>query len=214
MVVALHTWVTKTLQPTAIETFGMPVDRMVGTSAYSCRTRNGIAGEKLSEHAFANAIDIGGFGLEKGRVIDVLGHWGPTERDIAARAKAEAEAKARDEAAKSKSAPRALPIPESYGPPKPADLESGRQDRHATGRPRADGSGRMSLGSRDGRKADLHATKGAADDGADTESRFLRRLHAGACGPFTTVLGPEANDAHRNHFHFDLAERRRGAYCQ
>ena len=34
---------------------------------------------------------------------------------------------------------------------------------------------------------------------------FLRRLHKGACGTFGTVLGPDANEAHRNHFHFDLA---------
>jgi len=28
------------------------------------------------------------------------------------------------------------------------------------------------------------------------------------------VLGPEANEAHRNHFHFDLAHRRSSAFCQ
>jgi hypothetical protein len=27
------------------------------------------------------------------------------------------------------------------------------------------------------------------------------------------VLGPEANDAHKNHFHFDMKERRSG-FCQ
>jgi hypothetical protein len=31
---------------------------------------------------------------------------------------------------------------------------------------------------------------------------------------FGTVLGPEANDLHRDHFHFDLASRRRSALCQ
>ena len=46
------------------------------------------------------------------------------------------------------------------------------------------------------------------------EGRFLRRLHKGACGTFGTVLGPEANEAHRDHFHFDLAHRRNGAFCQ
>jgi hypothetical protein len=49
---------------------------------------------------------------------------------------------------------------------------------------------------------------------ATNEGAFLRRLHKGACGPFTTVLGPEANEAHRNHFHFDLAERQRRAFCE
>ncbi|HTC77005.1 MAG TPA: extensin family protein, partial [Terriglobales bacterium] len=46
------------------------------------------------------------------------------------------------------------------------------------------------------------------------EAQFLRRLHKGACGVFGTVLGPEANEAHRDHFHFDLAHRRNSAYCQ
>jgi hypothetical protein len=46
------------------------------------------------------------------------------------------------------------------------------------------------------------------------EMVFLRRLHKGACGPFGTVLGPDANEAHRNHFHFDLAPRKRSAFCE
>jgi hypothetical protein len=46
------------------------------------------------------------------------------------------------------------------------------------------------------------------------ESAFLRRLHRGACGTFGTVLGPDANEAHRNHFHFDLAARKRSAFCE
>lgn len=47
-----------------------------------------------------------------------------------------------------------------------------------------------------------------------SEATFLRRLHKGACGTFGTVLGPEANEAHRNHFHFDLAPRKRSAFCE
>ncbi len=34
---------------------------------------------------------------------------------------------------------------------------------------------------------------------------FLRDIHAGACGYFTTVLGPGYNFLHYNHFHLDLA---------
>lgn len=43
---------------------------------------------------------------------------------------------------------------------------------------------------------------------------FLHRVHAGACDVFGTVLGPEANDAHRDHFHLDMKARRHRAYCQ
>jgi hypothetical protein len=46
------------------------------------------------------------------------------------------------------------------------------------------------------------------------EMVFLRRLHKGACGTFGTVLGPDANEAHRNHFHFDLAHRKHSAFCE
>lgn len=44
--------------------------------------------------------------------------------------------------------------------------------------------------------------------------KFLRRIHAGACRTFSTILGPEANEAHRNHFHVDMAERNSGAFCE
>jgi len=49
---------------------------------------------------------------------------------------------------------------------------------------------------------------------ASAKARFLRRLHASACKAFGTILGPEANEAHRNHFHIDLAERKGGSYCE
>ncbi len=44
--------------------------------------------------------------------------------------------------------------------------------------------------------------------------KFLRRVHAGACRIFGTTLGPETNEAHRNHFHVDMAERQSGSYCE
>lgn len=47
---------------------------------------------------------------------------------------------------------------------------------------------------------------------ADADQRaFLRAAHSGACRTFKTVLGPDYNAAHRNHFHFDLG---RGPYCR
>jgi hypothetical protein len=56
--------------------------------------------------------------------------------------------------------------------------------------------------------------EGEEADRPSAEAAFLRRLHGGACGTFTTVLGPDANAAHRNHFHFDLAARKRSAFCE
>ena len=45
-------------------------------------------------------------------------------------------------------------------------------------------------------------------------SRLMQRLHASACGPFGTVLGPNSDRHHRDHFHFDIANHRSGAYCR
>lgn len=42
----------------------------------------------------------------------------------------------------------------------------------------------------------------------------LRALHRGACGPFGTVLGPNSDRFHRDHFHFDTARHRGGPYCR
>lgn len=42
----------------------------------------------------------------------------------------------------------------------------------------------------------------------------LRRMWQAACGPFGTVLGPNANRFHRDHFHFDTARYRSGSYCR
>ena len=45
-------------------------------------------------------------------------------------------------------------------------------------------------------------------------SKALRKIHQGACGPFGTVLGPQADRFHKDHFHFDTAQHRSGRYCR
>ena len=92
--------------------------------AYSCRTRNNVAGARLSEHSFGRALDIGGFRLGDGTRVTLLNDWNS-----------------------------------NWG-------------------------------------------------------QRLRALHQAACGPFGTVLGPNANAAHRDHFHFDTARYRSGSYCR
>ncbi len=47
-----------------------------------------------------------------------------------------------------------------------------------------------------------------------TYGSILRKMHKSACGPFGTVLGPNANRFHLDHFHFDTASYRSGAYCR
>ncbi|MFK7877706.1 MAG: extensin family protein [Paracoccaceae bacterium] len=49
---------------------------------------------------------------------------------------------------------------------------------------------------------------------AKGSARALARVHKGACGPFGTVLGPNADRFHQDHFHFDTAKYRSGPYCR
>lgn len=45
-------------------------------------------------------------------------------------------------------------------------------------------------------------------------SKEMRAMHKGACGIFGTVLGPKSDKYHQDHFHFDTARYRSGAYCR
>ncbi|MFC4291548.1 extensin family protein [Sphingorhabdus arenilitoris] len=53
-------------------------------------------------------------------------------------------------------------------------------------------------------------------NGDSRESKFLRQIHADACGRFGTVLGPQYNQQHRNHFHLDMSPSRLNgnSYCR
>ena len=61
-----------------------PQDRRIETfGSYSCRGVNGDPNARLSEHAFANAVDVSAFVLADGRRITVEADW--NGRDQAAR---------------------------------------------------------------------------------------------------------------------------------
>lgn len=44
--------------------------------------------------------------------------------------------------------------------------------------------------------------------------KLLKKVWKGACGPFGTVLGPDSDVHHRDHFHMDTAGYRSGPYCR
>jgi hypothetical protein len=46
-------------------------------------------------------------------------------------------------------------------------------------------------------------------NGRADERAFLRAVHGGACDTFSTVLGPNADAFHHDHFHMDLARHGR-----
>lgn len=121
MVPQVEHWTGETVAPAALRYFGSPLAELKVAASYSCRPINHVSGGRLSEHGYANAIDIGAFVLADGRSISVKSGWYGSERERA----------------------------------------------------------------------------------------FLRQVHRGACSDFTTVLGPEADAHHRDHFHLDLARHGR-----
>ena len=44
-------------------------------------------------------------------------------------------------------------------------------------------------------------------DGDNPKANFLKQVRDGSCGLFATVLSPDYNAAHADHFHFDQASR-------
>jgi len=175
MVVALHRWLNEVVQPAARQAFGSPVSKIIGSS-YACRTVYNEPNGHLSQHAFANAVDLPIFVLANGRKVDVAHGWGQTRRDLIAAAKTSAMGGA------PKTASTDVVKISAFRPPK-----EGKQTA---------------------------ATANALDQDISAEAKFLRLAVHGACSMFSTVLGPEANDVHRTHFHLDLQDRGSVQVCQ
>jgi len=83
MVVGLNRWLKDSVQPAAKEVFSSSVSAIIGSS-YACRNVYNLPNGHLSQHAFANAIDLPVFVLANGRKVDVTHGWGPTQRDLIA----------------------------------------------------------------------------------------------------------------------------------
>jgi hypothetical protein len=73
---AVERWLEQVVQPSAMARFGQPVTELRLMGTYSCRRMNNGSGTaRMSEHSFANAIDVGGFRLQDGTIITVLKGW-------------------------------------------------------------------------------------------------------------------------------------------
>src|SRR5215471_10235995 len=186
MVAKLHDWIRDSLEPAAERDLGPRITRLVTASSYDCRNRIGSNNTRISEHAFANAIDISAVVTADGRTIDVLANWGPTARDLQKRTASADDGRVEGEAKETTA--------QAAGGRTPARKE-------VPGRRRSDERKTMT---------DVAMTS----EPRTPEAAFLRDVHAGACRIFGTVLGPEANEAHRNHLHLDLAPRKRTAFCE
>lgn len=69
---ATKSWIEKGVQPA----FGKdPVKVLQIAGSYVCRPRNGIRGNKVSEHGRGKAIDVSGFTLTSGKTLSIQGDW-------------------------------------------------------------------------------------------------------------------------------------------
>lgn len=217
MAASLYRFIEESLQPAAIEILGSPIVSFRGISTYACRNRYGRKTGKLSEHALANALDVGHFKLADGRSISVAKDWGPTARDREKHKEVSeiqpvklVKVANRREAARAKirKARRALRLTPPVPIKKSDALKKGRRLASSKGlapppapRPKP-------------AKKTAPKIKIAKPSPPSKAQRFLKRVHAEACRYFGTVLGPEANEAHRDHFHFDMAPRRHSNFCE
>ena len=78
---ALAYWLRDSVQPAAMVSLGARVTSLRVAGSYECRTRDHVAGAKLSEHAFGNAIDLSAFKVNGGW-IEVGGGHEPGEQNF------------------------------------------------------------------------------------------------------------------------------------
>jgi hypothetical protein len=232
MIAAMKQWLEQDVQPLAHKHLGASVIRIETMSSYSCRNAYGRAKSKLSEHARANAIDIASFVTAHGLTAMVLTDWGLTAREVVAKVQQggpqRAAPAAHEVALAQKTAgalqpitPRTIVNP-AVNPAVNPGVDPGANPGvlHAlmplavpgisvqlpglsNNPPTALGLLPSHLGGPKVRDGAGDQTPGTGDGRMD----FLRSAHRAACKIFSTVLGPEANSAHRNHFHVDMAER-------
>lgn len=173
MAAKLSAWLKNTVQPAAAA-LGSPVVKIYNVSSYKCRNRYGGANTKISEHAFADALDVSGFDLASGERVTVLDNWRrppPTPQPPPLpdpKPKQEAEV------------PLTKVKVEHMAPPMPPPVAKPPIE--------------MSV--------------------AERKSAFVHEIHDDACKTFNTVLGPDANAAHKNHFHLDMKVRRYVKICE
>lgn len=189
---ALANWLEGHVQPAAEKLLGSRVTRIAIATSYDCRNRYGQKAAPLSEHALANALDVTGFRLADGRAVNLLSGWGKTARDMQMEQRQAMAAVSSDAAQKQGAA-------DSKSPP---------------GNERLEGRMQLGAGARGQASAKAVVPPGEKPKPATKEAEFLRGIHAGACTVFGTVLGPEANEAHRDHFHLDMKQRRRNSFCE
>jgi hypothetical protein len=78
---SLALWERHVVMPAALRHFGERVTRLEHFGTYACRNLYGRKDAPLSRHATADALDVAGFVLERGRRIRVAREWGSDDAD-------------------------------------------------------------------------------------------------------------------------------------
>ncbi len=199
MIAGMNDWILDKLQPAAQKNFGSPIVRVVAES-YSCRNRYGLARAPISEHALMNAVDVSAFVLADGKVIRVSKNWGPTADELKKAQKssdAGTSQKAKFQVAASKLGAHDIA------------KKSDDKDKDAA-KPKAD---EKQKGDEKEKPKSPEVLK--EEQAKQAMTAFLHEAHDGACDIFGTVLGPDTNAAHHDHFHLDMKERKRHvALCE
>jgi hypothetical protein len=135
-----------------------------------------------------NAVDVSAFVLENGRIIRVSRNWGPTADQIK-------RAQQSKNAAADEEKPKFLLAASKLGAhdiaKKSDDKEKSDPKQKPDEKPKPESP--EELKERQEKRA---------------MSAFLHQAHDGACEVFDTVLGPDTNDAHHDHLHLDMKERK------
>ena len=210
----LHKWFETSVQPTA-QALGTSVTKIKNAASYMCRNQYGRPDTKLSEHAKANALDIKAFVLASGQTIPILGNW---PYGYAPERPRQAEAPW----------PNPLRDHSTLPPPNrtPGLIVMNEDLDYKAFTKEADEFGKMTthpffkpVFAAPNELPELvdEEPEGPVPEGnlssAEAKS-FLKTIHGDACKIFWTVLGPEANAAHRDHFHLDMRKRRYVKICQ
>jgi len=74
---SLARWTAEIMLPTAKRLLDATPKTIVHGSTYVCRPRNNVAGEKLSEHAYANAVDVSAIAFADREPFEVKEQAGP-----------------------------------------------------------------------------------------------------------------------------------------
>lgn len=83
MVPQVDQFVTQVIEPAARMHFNQPLAEIHVAASYACRPINHVSGATLSEHGYANALDISEFTLANGQKITVKGGWNGSNREQA-----------------------------------------------------------------------------------------------------------------------------------